>query len=109
MQQQQHSPLQRSLQGQTVLVTGGASVPGAALCEVLLKQGARVMLAGVREDQAREMPTTPSGDLQRVKPLVCDVSDPADVALAIGDVLTVPQATVITKLIVPPMRETWWS
>lgn len=87
MQQQQQGSLHRNLQDQAVLVTGGASGLGAALCETLARRGARVMLADVHEAQAHAMARKLAGDTERVRPLACDVSDPAQAEHAVAQTI----------------------
>jgi NAD(P)-dependent dehydrogenase (short-subunit alcohol dehydrogenase family) len=75
-----------ALEGKTVLLTGGASGLGAALCRSLCEAGASVMLADLQEDKAQ----TVLDDLNapRARALRCDVGDPAQAQQAVQATLS---------------------
>jgi NAD(P)-dependent dehydrogenase (short-subunit alcohol dehydrogenase family) len=62
-----------SLAGRAVLVTGGASGLGAALCRLLAESGADVMVADLRQDRAQELAHTLRGSSGRVGAIGVDV------------------------------------
>lgn len=64
-----------SLNGQAVLVTGGASGLGAALCEQLAHRGARVMVADLQEQAAQAKAKQLVAMGFAAEALACDVSD----------------------------------
>lgn len=92
MQQQQQNSLHCNLQDQAVRVTGRASGLGAALCQTLASRSTRVMLEDRYEEHAHVMARKLSGNTQRFQPVACDV-------------LSLPEHTVVTEMIVLPMRE----
>jgi uncharacterized oxidoreductase len=61
------------LQGNTVLVTGGASGIGLALAQRFLKAGSTVLVCGRREDKLREA----AAQHPQLKTFVCDVAGEA--------------------------------
>jgi len=70
-----------ALEGKTVLLTGGASGLGAALCRDLCQAGASVMLADLEEDRAQAVLDTL--DAPRARALRCDVGDPEQARQAV--------------------------
>lgn len=87
MQKNQHESRQGNLQNQAVLVTGGASGLGAALCETLAARGAQVMLADLHEEQATALAHKLSSHGQQIRPLACDVSDPEQAEHAVAQTI----------------------
>lgn len=80
-------PLSSQLAGKVAIVTGGARGLGAEVCRVLTNDGAHVVCADQREPQARELVE----ELRRVNPraaaLRVDISDAAEAARAIAEVM----------------------
>ncbi|MCM3745808.1 SDR family oxidoreductase [Paenibacillus pasadenensis] len=74
------------LQGKTVLVTGGATGLGRAMAEGFAELGARIALAGRREEKLREAEALLSAAGCDVYVHSCDVRDPAAIA-ALADAL----------------------
>ena len=66
-----------SLAGKVVLVTGGASGLGAALCGLLASSGAQVAIADLRLDKAEAMASALREAGGQAMPLAADVGDPA--------------------------------
>ncbi|RJG06715.1 SDR family NAD(P)-dependent oxidoreductase [Noviherbaspirillum cavernae] len=66
------------LSGKAILVTGGASGLGAALCEVLSDAGARVMVADLDHDRAVRV-----ADRLHADAIALDVGDPAAAEMAV--------------------------
>lgn len=64
------------LKDQAVLVTGGGSGLGAALCEQLAGRGARVLAVDLKEEAARQTAQKLAEAGHRVEALACDVSQP---------------------------------
>lgn len=62
------------LKGQAVLVTGGASGLGAALCEQLAGRGARVLVVDLKEAAAQAMAQRLADAGLQAEALACDVS-----------------------------------
>lgn len=75
-----------ALEGKSVLLTGGASGLGAALCRGLCEAGASVMLADLKEDRAQAV--LDSLDASRARALRCDVGDPEQARLAVESTLS---------------------
>ncbi|WP_240611121.1 bifunctional aldolase/short-chain dehydrogenase [Oceaniglobus ichthyenteri] len=73
------SAKKRPLDGQIVLVTGGAGAIGAATCAVFAEQGAQVVVADLDLSKAQEVAQSLSGNHLA---LACDVTDPQSVASA---------------------------
>ena len=72
-----------SLNGQAVLVTGGASGLGAALCEQLAHRGARVMVADLQEQAAQAKAEQLAALGCTAEALTCDISDNEQAAHAV--------------------------
>lgn len=77
MQTEENNALQHipSLAGKSVLVTGGASGLGAAICQLLSEAGADVVVADIHADKASAYAQTLKGS-GKVHSLGCDVGDP---------------------------------
>ena len=73
----------QSLKGQAVLVTGGASGLGAALCEQLATRGARVMVVDLQEQAAQQKATQLVGLGCTAEALACDIGDNAQASHAV--------------------------
>jgi NAD(P)-dependent dehydrogenase (short-subunit alcohol dehydrogenase family) len=74
----------QSLLGKTILVTGGASGLGAALCRLLAQSGANIVI-GDLPDRATQLAQTLESSGGRVQGLAFDVGDPAAAEKAIAD------------------------
>jgi NAD(P)-dependent dehydrogenase (short-subunit alcohol dehydrogenase family) len=68
------------LTGKAILVTGGASGLGAALCNVLSAAGANVMVGDLNQEKAHRV-----ADLLRTRAVAFDVSNPDDAQRAIEE------------------------
>ncbi|GEK79152.1 SDR family NAD(P)-dependent oxidoreductase [Agrococcus baldri] len=66
--------MHHELAGKTVIVTGGAQGIGHAIAELMAQEGARVVVADVKEDQGRAVSAAIGADFVRT-----DVSDVDDV------------------------------
>ncbi|MEL6516519.1 MAG: SDR family oxidoreductase [Pseudomonadota bacterium] len=64
------------LSGKTALITGGASGIGQATAKALLTEGAKILLADLDEDDAKEAARELGGD---VAPFAADLTDPGAV------------------------------
>ncbi len=64
-----------SLKDQSMLVTGGASGLGAALCQQLAARGVRVMIADLHEPAAHALAQRLTDDGLQAEALACDVGD----------------------------------
>ena len=69
------------MQDRRYMVTGAAGGIGRAITEVLLQRGARVAMVDLDGDRIQE--TADGFDGNRVLPLSCDVTNEADVAVAV--------------------------
>ncbi|MFD9034239.1 SDR family NAD(P)-dependent oxidoreductase [Streptomyces sp. NPDC059567] len=67
-------------EGYAALITGGARGIGAATARRLAEEGARVLVADVDEEAARET----AGGLPGARAVRCDVGDPESVAAAVA-------------------------
>lgn len=68
-------PQPASLQDQAILVTGGASGLGAALCRQLAERGARVMVADLQQPAAQSLADELAGAGLCADAVGCDVGD----------------------------------
>ncbi len=75
------------LQDQAVLVTGGGSGLGAALCEQLAGRGARVLVVDLKEDSARQTAQRLADAGHRAEALACDVSQPEHAERAVRHIV----------------------
>ncbi|MDQ1918714.1 SDR family oxidoreductase [Massilia pseudoviolaceinigra] len=76
-----------SLRGKAVFVTGGASGLGAALCQLLARSGADLIVADINRDMATVSANILREHGVRVHALGFDVGDPASAEHAIGTAL----------------------
>lgn len=76
-----------SLEGRVILVTGGGSGLGAALCEQLVEQGARVAVCDIDERRASLVADRLKSDGGDVMACIMDVGVAADVAQCLDAVL----------------------
>ncbi|UOD30546.1 SDR family oxidoreductase [Massilia violaceinigra] len=76
-----------SLRGKAVFVTGGASGLGAALCQLLARSGADLIVADINHDMATVSANILREHGVRVHALGFDVGDPASAEHAIGTAL----------------------
>lgn len=65
------------LTGKTALVTGATGGIGAAIAESLVKQGAKLVISGTKEDRLKELAVKIGED--KCKILACNLSDSAQV------------------------------
>ncbi|MES2538220.1 MAG: SDR family oxidoreductase [Pseudomonadota bacterium] len=72
-----------TLAGKSILVSGGASGLGAALCQTFAGAGASVMIADLHGERAQAMAATMRTPGARVQTIYCDVGDPASAAQAV--------------------------
>lgn len=79
--------VQGSLAGKSVLVTGGGSGLGAALCEVLTEMGANVAICDIHGDKAAAHAQTLEGKGGKLHSICFDVGDPAAAERAINEVI----------------------
>lgn len=81
-----------SLAGRTVLVTGGASGLGAALCHMLASSGANVVVGDLHREKAEALARSLAemGDAvaERIHAIGFDVGDPADAQQAIAQTIS---------------------
>ena len=72
-----------TLAGRAVLVTGGGSGLGAAICGMLAAEGASVMVADLDESRAHQVARRLADDGAAVRAVVMDVGDQAQVTAAL--------------------------
>jgi NAD(P)-dependent dehydrogenase (short-subunit alcohol dehydrogenase family) len=78
-----------TLSGKTVLVTGGGSGLGAALCRILSDAGAEVMVGDIRLDKAEAVAAAVAGTNACMHAMHFDVGDPAAAEGAIDQAIRV--------------------
>ena len=78
---------EEGLQGKSVLVTGGGSGLGAALCRTLAEAGADVVAADLREDAAVKVAASVRARRGRCTATRLDVADEQAVAIALEQVV----------------------
>jgi len=83
----QLSENQPGLAGKTVLVTGGASGLGAALCQVLGQAGAHVAIADIQADKAASLAEALQENGTKTHTMSYDIGDPAAAEQAISEVV----------------------
>ena len=66
----------RRFEGRVVVVTGGGSGLGEAMCHAFAREGGRVAAVDINEQAARKVADASEGE---AKGYVCDVADPAAV------------------------------
>lgn len=76
-----------SVDKQVVLVCGGSRGIGRALAEGFSARGAQVVIAGRESDTLTRTAKEISTGAKPVKPVVCDVAKPADIAGLVGTTL----------------------
>ncbi|GIZ53761.1 SDR family oxidoreductase [Noviherbaspirillum aridicola] len=76
------------LAGKTILVTGGASGLGAALCHVLSGSGATVIVADLKLDKAQTVAQLLESGGGKAHALALNVGDPAAAEQAINDTVS---------------------
>ena len=82
------SPTEASdLAGQTILVTGGASGLGAALCHVLSASGANIVVGDIDLDKAQTVASLLDPAAGRTHAVGFDVGDPAGAMRAVDETL----------------------
>ena len=79
--------LHGSLAGKVVLVTGGGSGLGAALCRQLAEAGADVAVCDIHGDKAASHAQSLEGNGGRIHSTCFDVGDPAAAERAISDII----------------------
>lgn len=79
--------VQGNLSGKTVLVTGGGSGLGAALCQVLTEMGANVAICDIHGDKAAAHAQTLEGKGGKLHSVCFDVGDPDAAERAINEVI----------------------
>ncbi|MFB9245407.1 SDR family oxidoreductase [Massilia antarctica] len=87
MSDQHLDPEPPSLRGKAVFVTGGASGLGAALCQLLARSGADLIVADINRDMATVSANILREHGVRVHALGFDVGDPASAEQAINTAL----------------------
>lgn len=85
LMQASRSPV--SLSEKSILVTGGASGLGAALCAQLSANGARIMLADLHEENAQRTATALLENGRHVDVVICDVGDPKQAEHAVRETI----------------------
>ena len=75
-----NSGVEITLEGRQALVTGGARGLGAAIVRRLARAGAPVLVADVRQEQAKELCESLIAEGHQARPVALDVRDPAAVA-----------------------------
>lgn len=78
----------RSLQGKTILVTGGASGLGAALCNVLAFSGADIVVADLKKEKSAAVCEALRGTGVQTHPMALDVGNPSACERAIEEVMS---------------------
>ncbi|HEU4707809.1 MAG TPA: SDR family oxidoreductase [Methylophilaceae bacterium] len=79
--------LQGNLAGKAVLVTGGGSGLGAALCQLLAEEGADVAICDIHGDKATQHAKSLEGSSGRIHACSFDIGDPASAEKAIAEVV----------------------
>jgi NAD(P)-dependent dehydrogenase (short-subunit alcohol dehydrogenase family) len=77
----------KSLDGKTVFVTGGASGLGAALCNVMAASGAKVVVGDLKKDRAEAMAESLRGSDVQAHSIGFDVGDPRAAEQAVNEAI----------------------
>src|ERR1700733_9917007 len=75
------------LAGKTAIVTGGGSGIGKAICQVLAKEGAQVVVADLREERAEAVAHEIAKGGAKAMGVAADVSSAPDVERIVATVL----------------------
>ena len=78
---------QSDLEGKVAIVTGGARGLGEAICRVLSRDGATVIVADIRADQANAVAEELCQEGHQAQGLALDVTDEGQVEQAINDLI----------------------
>jgi NAD(P)-dependent dehydrogenase (short-subunit alcohol dehydrogenase family) len=81
------APAQPTLAGRSILVTGGGSGLGAALCRTLAAAGANIMVGDRHCDNAQAVAESLRPAYPAVQSMAFDVGDPADAERAVAAVV----------------------
>ncbi len=76
-----------TLEGHVALVTGGAGGLGEATCTVLSEEGASVIVADIRSDQARTVAEKLTASGYRAQAVALDVCDEVQIQKTIADIV----------------------
>jgi NAD(P)-dependent dehydrogenase (short-subunit alcohol dehydrogenase family) len=76
-----------TLEGKIALVTGGAGGLGEAICRMLNREGAMVVVADIRGDRAGALAAELNNNGAQAQPLALDICDEAQVKKTIDDLL----------------------
>lgn len=77
----------QSLVGKSVLVTGGASGLGEALCRLLVEAGAHVVIGDIQVDKAKAVADSLNGMSGQAHSIGFDVGDPIAVERAVSEIV----------------------
>src|SRR5512146_3066237 len=77
-----------TLEGKIALVTGGAGGLGEAICRMLNREGAMVVVADIRGDRASALAAELNSNGAHAQPLALDICDEAQVKKTIEDLLS---------------------
>lgn len=83
----QHPISGTRLEGKAILVTGGASGLGAALCAQLSQAGAKIMLADLNPELANKTAAGLIETGRQIETVQCDVGDPAQAEHAVQETI----------------------
>ena len=83
------APAQPSLAGKSILITGGGSGLGAALCRTLAAAGAHIMVGDRHRENAQAVAESLRQTSPSVQSMAFDVGDPADAERAVASVVEV--------------------
>ena len=74
----------QNLDGRVAIVTGASSGVGRGLATVLARQGAKVCACARRLENLNDLKDEMSKEGAEVLPVVCDVTDPAQIKAAVA-------------------------
>lgn len=74
----------QNLDGRVAIVTGASSGVGRGLATVLARQGAKVCACARREEKLESLKNEMAKEGAEVLPVVCDVTDPAQIKAAVA-------------------------